>query len=95
MTPRKHAELIKAWADGAEIEHRVWAHMGNVADWYWIDDPNPTWADDEVYRRKSVPKEDEIHRGFVHFASVGIKAVPVVVTFDGETGEPKTAEIVK
>ena len=92
MTPRKHAELIKAWADGAEIERRVWAHISIVADWYWIDDQNPTWADDEVYRRKPVPKADFVRSGCVHFSHV---SVHVDVTFSGETGEPKKVEIVK
>ena len=89
MTPRKHAELIKAWADGAEIQR----HCRGVAGFgMWIDAPNPTWADDEVYRRKPVPKADFVRSGCVHFSHV---SVHVDVTFSGETGEPKKVEIVK
>lgn len=44
-TPRKHAALIKAWADGAEIQH------AGPAD-KWIDNPNPAWDINAVYRIK-------------------------------------------
>ena len=32
MTPHKHADIIKAWADGAEIQHR----LDNRDEWYTI-----------------------------------------------------------
>lgn len=95
MTPRKHAELIKGWADGAEIERRVWAHIGIVADWYWIDDPNPTWADDEVYRLKPVPKADFHSYVIAYNADSRPEEFRLRITYDGETGEPKKVEIVK
>lgn len=52
--PHKHAELIKAWADGATIE-RMWT------DWYgkgttWLIDNEPDWSEDEEYRIKPEPK---------------------------------------
>ena len=37
MKPHKHAELIKAWADGAEIETMGCGH--------WYLDKNPDWSD--------------------------------------------------
>lgn len=89
MTPRKHAELIKAWADGAEIQRRN-RYLG-----LWIDNPNPTWEEDEIYRLKPVPKADYSERGFIRFFNLGIPSVPVRVTFSGETGEAKKVEIVK
>ena len=88
MTPRKHAELIKDWADGAEIQRLGLGDERNC----WEDEPNPTWADDEIYRRK--PKPDSSKRGRISFYR-DTETIPVIVTFDGETGEPKTAEIVK
>ena len=42
----KHAELIKAWADGAVIQQRInneWVNIGNYT----------TWADSDVYRIQS------------------------------------------
>ena len=50
--PRKHAELIKAWADGAEIE------------WFdgrtWQVVRSPAWCDDTQYRVKPEPKPDVV-----------------------------------
>lgn len=44
----KHAELIKAWADGAEIQSR------NIGE-YWADNQRPIWAEDTEYRIKPKP----------------------------------------
>lgn len=41
---RKHAELIKAWAEGAEIQFKNGAN--------WMDIPVPAWSEIEVYRVK-------------------------------------------
>lgn len=41
-TPHKHAELIKAWADGAKIESR-WQPTEDVPDPMWVDDNHPHW----------------------------------------------------
>jgi hypothetical protein len=85
MTPRKHAELIKAWADGAEIQVLA-------GDNTWVDTGSPQWLDYNEYRIKPVPKADFIRFGYVHFSHVSVK---VTVTFSGETGEPKKVEIIK
>lgn len=45
-TPHKHAALIHAWADGAEIQFRD----RNRPE--WIDSNNPTWTDEAEYRIK-------------------------------------------
>ena len=45
--PHKHAALIKAWADGAEIQYRPGGPQGN-----WLDDTHPTWVNCIVYRIK-------------------------------------------
>jgi hypothetical protein len=47
MKRHKHSELIKAWADGAEIQ---WDYGG---DWTWIK--NPEWNVDCNYRIKPRP----------------------------------------
>lgn len=44
MKPHKHAEVIKAWADGAEIEVRT--QNG------WKPVSTPAWDSDFVYRVK-------------------------------------------
>ena len=47
----KHAELIKAWADGAEIEERC-VHWAGPTSWYPF---TGNWADDRFqYRIKSL-----------------------------------------
>ena len=53
--PRKHSELIKAWADGAEIE---WYEPGTGK---WIHIPGtPSWWKDANYRIKT-PRELVCH----------------------------------
>jgi hypothetical protein len=53
MKPRKHAELIKAWADGATIE-RLWNdYNGRVSS--WLIDNEPDWSEFEEYRIKPEP----------------------------------------
>ena len=49
MEPHKHCELIKAWADGAEIEY----YNNNIGGWKKLD--TPTWMATEEYRIK--PKD--------------------------------------
>ena len=44
MKPHKHAELIKAWADGHEVEY-----LSVSAD-KWLPCQSPYWADDTEYR---------------------------------------------
>ena len=46
MKPHKHAELIKAWADGAEIER-----LSEIGDWL-PDNDTPEWLEDVTYRIK-------------------------------------------
>lgn len=50
-TPHKHAELIKAWADGAEIQ---WF---NPIEKSWRDVKNPFWSINTKYRIKPEPKK--------------------------------------
>lgn len=49
-TPHVHAELIKAWADGAEIEHQ------NPGEGTWHLIKNPSWWENKKYRIKQQPK---------------------------------------
>ena len=49
VKPHKHADAIKAWADGAEIECR--SPHGD----HWIPTEYPTWLLDVEYRVKPKP----------------------------------------
>lgn len=54
--PHKHAEVIKAWADGAEIEFRDPLSSGPA----WKDTPHPAWHEDWEYRVKPQPKKYKV-----------------------------------
>ena len=51
MKPHKHPELIKAWADGAEIEYKFL--NGSLSGWQPA--VTPIWVDDCLYRIKPEP----------------------------------------
>jgi len=57
MKPHKHADLIKAWADGVEIEYRyIYAMSGEWSD--WMEFSYKIWqeSDSIEYRIKGEPK---------------------------------------
>lgn len=96
--PHKHAELIKAWADGAVIQYRYNANIP------WHDATSPQWWEYECeYRIKPEPKPDLIYYGvFDMDGSATIDSVftkffdhgdHIKVTFCGETGKLKSAEV--
>ena len=91
--PHKHAALIKAWADGAEVEYLpLWS-----SDWMPIT--APSWDDDGDYRIK--PKPDVVMYGYA--CTKGIWRVSlyrgdgnnIKATFDGDTGKLKSAEVLQ
>ena len=96
--PHKHAEVIKAWADGAKIERRT-AH----GKWSEVDDP--AWHACVEYRVKQEPKPDirvicklmaypdQIQK-FPVFCNPDGWVSDVAATFDGETGKLKNVEII-
>lgn len=51
MTPRPHAEVIKAWADGAEVEFH---NPQTFEPGRWVNCDFPTWRWDCLYRVKEV-----------------------------------------
>jgi hypothetical protein len=86
----KHAELIKAWADGAEIEVKVngdWEHA-----------KKPSWAEFTEYRIK--PEPDVVY--YANFRKDYMSAYHIEkfrndnlrLTFCAETGELKSAEVI-
>ena len=93
--PHKHAELIKAWADGAEIEEKhndgIWMPF---KDGHWME------ADAWKYRIKPEPKPDVVRslcltfsRGYID--NVSLADPNLKLTFDGETGKLKAAEVMQ
>ena len=98
MKPHKHAELIKAWADGAEIEA-----FDSCTD-QWIRASSPSWQNQIEYRIKPEPKPDVVKYVYADFSDkaysflldeVGMGDSNLKLTFDGETGELKSAEVLK
>ena len=89
--PHKHAELIKAWADGAKIQHFA-PHLD-----MWADITAPAWNTSCDYRIKPEPKPDsETKTGDSIWNGVtGMRQlVELKYTFDGETGKLKSVEII-
>jgi hypothetical protein len=74
----KHADLIIAWANGAEIQCEI-------ATDDWADAKSPWWLPNNRYRIK--PKPDYVE-------NFKIKDFSVNVTFDGNTNKPKEAVLV-
>jgi len=98
--PHKHAALIKAWADGEEIECKQ--YKGDI----WVHIPHPDWDLDLEYRIKPEPKPDNAQYVWAHkmeescaFISSekanNLTMVNLKLTFDGETGKLKTAEVIE
>lgn len=98
-TPHKHAEIIKAWADGAEIECR----NKNVQD-VWEPMTSSCWDLKFLeFRIKLEPKPDHVYYGVfdmdgsMHlescFTKINDDGDQIKLTFDGETGQLKAAEM--
>jgi len=96
----KHAELIKAWADGAEIEYY------SLSLENWKITKCPSWDIHTDYRIKPEPKPDIELFARVYDYDDGIAYLTHAITtkgygfnlkliFDGETGELKSAEVIK
>ena len=96
-TPHKHAALIHAWADGAEVE--FYSEMSKQ----WISTAFPNWIPDNKFRIKPEPKPDHVYYGVfemdgsVHidscFTKLNVAGDELKLTFDGETGKLKLAEV--
>jgi hypothetical protein len=97
MKPLKHAEVIKAWADGAKIQ---W-YDSSPREHRWKDCPDVfLWQDRFEFRVKPETKPDHVFRTCLHWNSSNNCAHTVVfgdnniqITFDGETGKLKAAEV--
>ena len=96
-TPHKYAALIKAWADGAEIQY-LHSESG-YPDWITITHPN--WSGDGDYRIKPEPKPDVVMYGYADTKGIWRVSIyrgdgdNIKATFDGETGKLKAAEVLQ
>ena len=95
--PHKHAELIKAWADGAEIEYK----SKFLGTWHLFDGQQDGWVDSYEYRIKPEPKPDfvkylnPILNGDWREYATPMCSGSIKLIRDGETGELKSAEVLK
>jgi hypothetical protein len=65
----KHAEVIKAWADGQEIE----AFDHHIKKWFVVK--HPIWESEMEYRVKPTPKPDVVlYVGFESASLIGYLA---------------------
>jgi hypothetical protein len=94
-TPHKHATLIHAYADGAEIQLQ-----NSIGE--WTDEKYPTWNLSAVYRLKPEPKPDLVVERMVCVTAVDDDTyITLGITnysncrfvFDGETGKLKSVEV--
>jgi hypothetical protein len=103
-TPHVHAEVIKAWADGAEIE--VGDEHGN---WFKAAE-SLSWNPNVKYRVKPEPKpdhifyavaslEDRVHKFVGKVDCIGRFNGNVdnnlILIFDGETNKLKEAKVIR
>lgn len=92
MKKHKHCELIKAWADGEEIEYK-----NSYGE--WERDTNPEWNDWSEYRIKpnSVVKYFDVWTtsdGLTLFGERQISRLAnISLTFDSETNKLKGVEL--
>jgi hypothetical protein len=102
MKPHKHAELIKAWADGAEIQ----IYCEDTGEWQdtITDRVGFNWYENIQYRIKPKTTTDiVILKNVKAFSVVGngwtigqANFEPnIKFVFDEETGELKSAEVLK
>jgi hypothetical protein len=94
MKPHKHKDLIIAWANGALIEYR----QGNV----WLPTDSPWWEEGVDYRIEPEPRPDEVFYCLISacggistslWTTIRNETYNLCLTFDGETGKLKAAEV--
>lgn len=94
----KHYDVIVAWAEGKEIQWRICCD-----EWIdWKNDTNPPRFDKYAeYRIKPEPKPDVVIRESLVLSSDWSEAIfslrqtpNLRLTFDGETGKLKKAEVI-
>ena len=88
----KHYDVIVAWAEGKEIQVK---HEGRWTNW---DYAIPPYHNEYEYRIKPEPKPDVVREGMVSLSGIAYWGFPnpnLRLTFDGETGKLKQAEVIE
>lgn len=102
--PHKHAKLIKAWADGAEIQRKIIRTGENIDEpiisYSWLTENMPMWSIHEEYRIKPEPKPDlytymVVPKEWAGYGAWSMGTPNLKLIFDAETGELKAAEVLK
>ena len=81
MRPQVHADIIKRWADGAEIQY--WNKYREC----WTEASTPSWNENLKYRVKPQPKPDYAKFGefkYIPITHQGFIDPPLIVFADGE-----------
>ena len=94
--PHKHAEIIKAWADGAEVEYRFNETLSGWSKWKILAHDKP-FLSDSWFEYRIKPQNLSVAYIVDHKYSVRVpehwEKPNLTLTFDGETGKLKTAEV--
>lgn len=88
--PHKHAELIKAWADGEKIQYRF--------NDTWINIDEPKWDVTKKYRIKPEKVDPIVRHMFVEANPTLDNAYNepnLKLTFDGDSGKIINVEIIR
>lgn len=94
----KHYDCIVAWAKGKTIQR----NFSPVDGWEdWTSKKSPSWHENAEYRIKPEPKPDlikyivteAISEGVCRWDSATYAYANLRLTFDGETGRLKSAEV--
>jgi hypothetical protein len=85
MKPHKHAELIKAWADGAIIQY-----YSHDDEWFDVIKNSPSWKEDQKYRIKPKSKPN-----FIEIFWSEKQKCWIEVTWDAETNKIKSAGVLR
>jgi hypothetical protein len=93
--PHKHAEQIKAWADGAKIEYL------DQRTGQWVNASDPSWSNMYEYRVKKEPVITYAYhgigggQGFTHTTGMYSSDLHVPDEFETRAGRWKTIAIVR
>jgi hypothetical protein len=92
----KHYECIVAWAEGKEVQVRCEKH-----DWEDMNTNYPDWYTNYEYRIKPEPKPDIAKNFYINYLGkipvmdIHSQIYNLILIWDGETGEFKSAEVIK
>ena len=88
--PHKHADLIKMWADGWEIEEydEGWGK--------WVGQSSPSWSRYKQYRSRKDDVIETLCLTYKHGSidNISLGEPNLKLTFDGQTGQLKQAEVI-